>query len=673
MSVVAASSFDLVPTGLPFGSIRWGAHLCHFYRTPNDLEEIVAAFFAAGVANRERCLWVSAGARAFAGLPDGVAIVPDSVDVLECERAALRDGFTGLRVCSDAMCRGVMYGRRITALCSYALDLCERHEIMDVLRLFKSALMRKNGVWEHVGSTTAAALFDHPGPVEIVEEAEHLVLLQAITSAFSSAVSYDNLGAVVTAELAPAVGATRVGLVIDGELIALRGITTPDDIAGLGHAVDALDAQWTAHPGDALAWIGGTLVAVLPLVVANARIGTLLLGFERPSITPAQRALVDDGVRQLACAVERARSYERAVQEKQRAEHACAARDRFLSVLGHELRNPLSPILGATQLMRVRAPDDLVKERTAIERGVEQLTRLVDDLQDIAQIARGDVMLACEPLELGELVARALETTRSRVDARVKFAVDVPPRGLVVDVDPIRILQVLVKLFVDAATKDVEIAARETGDMIELVVRDQGAGFEPADIPQLFELFGGGDPASRGLGAGLAIARAIAALHGGTLDAASEGAGTGATLTLRLPRWRTERTTDEIEIPSVPGGRKILVVDDNEDAAWLLAEALRLLGHDVQVSYDGLSALDVARRWGPEIALLDIGLPGMNGYDLCRELATLPVQPYCIAVSGYGQPKDRAMAKEAGFEAHFVKPVDLRDVQAAIEALSVSN
>jgi signal transduction histidine kinase len=691
MNVLVAGTIDLVPTGLPFGSVRWGANLCHFYKTASDLEEIVAAFFTAGIANRERCVWLTplttARARiALASIPELDARIGDGqlsihepgIDVLEHERVALRDGFTGLRVCGDTAWAdgGEMHGRRLTTLCSYALDRCDPHEIM---QHHKSALMRRNGTWEHLGSATAAlALVES----EIVDAAamgsrEHFAMLQAITSALGTSVTFDDIGAVVTAELAPAVGATRVGLVIGGHLIALRGITTPEDAGALGQGIDELDGQWTARPGPDVAWVGGSLVAVLPLAFANARAGTLLLGFDRPSITPAQRALVDGVVRELALCVERTRIYELGLQDRLRAERACATRDQFLSLLGHELRNPLSPILSAAQLMRLRAPEQLVKERSTIERSVQQMIRLVDDLQDVMQIARGGVTLAREPLELGELVTRALATVRPVLDERVQFAVAVAQRGLLVDVDPCRIIQVLVKLILNAATSTtaqdcIEISARVHGDVIELVVRDHGAGIEAERIPHLFDLFGG-DRRAGGLGVGLAITHAIVELHGGTITAASDGEGTGSTFTVHLPRWQVERTTDEVAIPVVPGGRKILVVDDNEDAAWLLAEALRLLGHDVQVSYDGLSALELARSYSPEIALLDIGLPGMNGFELCRALGNLPVQPYCIAVSGYGQPKDRAMAREAGFEAHFVKPVDLRDVQAAIDALTPSN
>jgi len=554
---------------------------------------------------------------------------------------------------------------------------------MDVLRNHKSALMRRNGNWEHIGSATAAlALEPSISTDAAVGSREHLVVLQAITSALGEAVTFDNIGSVVTSELAPAVGAARIAFVIGGQLIALRGVTTPENTSSVAQLLDHMPAQWSVRGAQPLevAWIGGALAAVLPLVFANERIGTLFLGFDQPALSLSLRALVEDLVRQLLLSVERTRIYEQAMLDRVRAERASEAKDQFLAMLGHELRNPLSPILSATQLMRLRAPDQLVKERTTIERSVTHMIRLVDDLLDVSQISRGEIALAREPTALATLVERALTAARGVIDG-AQYAVAVP-QHLIVDVDPDRMHQVLVNLIVNAAkyTNDqdnVEIAARAHGELVEIVVRDHGSGIDPALLPYVFDLFvqgrQGTDRAKGGLGVGLPIARSIVELHGGTIAAASDGEGTGSTFTINLPRWQIERNTDRIEVPAAPAGRRLLVVDDNEDAAWLLAEALRLLGHDVRVAYEGLSALEIAREWSPEIALLDIGLPGMNGFELCQELGKLPSPPYCIAVSGYGQPKDRALAREAGFEAHFVKPVDLRDVQTAIDAFGTGN
>ena len=735
MTAAAARTPDLIPTGLPCGAVRWGTHLCHFYRTAADLEEIAVAFFEAGIGNNEKCVWITnallpveaartalvrrvpdldartqAGQVAIIEHEDWLARTGNQASErhaserriehwLERERIALAAGFAGLRISGDsdwtdlegwrslalheARLRRATRSHRISALCSYPLERCGTEQIIDILRNHKSALLKRNGVWEHVESAAVvAALAEMPVPKEI-DAHEHLVVLQRITSALGDAVTFDDIGAVVTCELGPAIGASRVGLVIGGQLIALRGMTTPEDTTAVGSVLEHVPAQWSARSqlSPELGWIGGALVAVVPLVFANDRIGTLVLGFDQPNLSRAERSLVDDLVRQLSLSVERTRVYEQATQDRLRAERAMSSRDQFLAMLGHELRNPLSPILSATQLMRLRAPDQLVKERTTIERSANHVLRLIDELLDIAQFARGEIALAREPVELAELVERALDATRNVIDKRLRFAVAVP-RGLIVDADVPRMQQVLVNIIINAAmyTDDedgVEINARATGEHVELVIRDHGKGIDPTLLPHVFDLFvqgkQGPDRAKGGLGVGLPIARAIVELHGGTISAASEGEGTGSTFTIRLPRWQTVRNTDQIAVPVALGGRRIIVVDDNEDAAWLLAEALRMLGHDVRIAHEAVTALEIAGEWSPEVALLDIGLPGMNGYDLCRELCNMQSPPCCIAISGYGQPKDRALAREAGFEAHFVKPVDLRDVQAAIDALSANN
>ncbi len=908
---------EVVPTGLPFGTVRRGAQLCHFYRTAEDLEEIVVPFFASGLANREKCMWIvhapltvqRARAALAARVPDldartraGQMVILDRADWLALtgtlaseqrieywiasEHAALGEGFTGLRITSDtawtdatgwrqlvrhdARMHRALHGRRITALCSYELDRCGPHEIIDVLHDHKSALLRRDGRWEHVGSATAALALAQPAasrhhsveffddefptgsvarrlvdalvaghaaiavathehlieiraaierridigealatgrlrlidaetvhdqlaaapdlaaacdaylgapvrevvrrfgrarvygelvdvccargrrdtavaverwwnrglpelPIEVhcgyrvasFDEAEsmtafrqvcdehghvfarsqigatdpdrlaaelqqvstilrneterraavreHLVVLQRITSALGEAVTFDNIGSVVTAELAPAVGAMRSGLVIAGELIALRGITTPEDAGAIAQILDHLPVQWStrAELGPELGWVAGTLVAVVPLVFAHDRIGTLVLGFDEAPLSVAQRALVDDLARQVAQSVERARMFEQAEKERVRAERANAAKDQFLAMLGHELRNPLSPILSATQLMRLRGPEQFVEERATIERGVTHMIRLVDALLDVSQIVQGDVVLAREPSELADIVDDALDIARSVVDEGIEFEVAVPA-DLVVDVDRQRMRQVVANLMINAAKhaggRPVEMHACARGESVELAVRDHGTGIDPVLLPYVFDLFVQGkqgvDRAKGGLGIGLAIARSLVDLHGGTIAVASDSQG--STFTITLPRWQAEHTTDQIA--ASPGGRRILVVDDNEDAAWLLGEALRMLGHEVRVAHDGRSALATTATWSPEIALLDIGLPGMDGFELCRELGQLASPPHCIAVSGYGQPRDREQAREAGFDAHFVKPVDLRDVQAAIEA-----
>ncbi len=508
----------------------------------------------------------------------------------------------------------------------------------------------------------------------------HLMILQRVTSALCESVTHADIGRVVT-ELARTLDATRIGLVIRGELITLHGVTTPEDPTAVGTALDAMPASWSsrANVPPELAWLGSRLTAVVPLTVSPARdrIGTLVLGFERGSDDSTERALLDDLARQIAIAADRACSFERAEREREGARVASAAKDHFMAVLGHELRNPLSPIVTATQLMRLRAPESLAKERTTIERSVGTLMKLIDDLLDVSRIERGELDLVRAPVELAELVTQAIELTSGMIQDRGhRVHVAVEP-GLVVDGDRQRLTQVITALLANAAkftrpAGSISITGRLVGETVELDVTDNGIGIPPDLRAHVFELFVQAPPSvvrsKGGLGIGLAIAHEVIAKHGGTISAESEGTDKGSQFTVRLPRWVSPASKLAPPAPEPEtSGQRILVVDDNEDAAWLLAEALRLAGHDVCVSHDGVSALELARTWNPQIAFLDVGLPGMDGYMLCQHLLELPTKPHVVAVTGYGQASDRARAREAGFDLHFVKPVSLRDVHNAID------
>ena len=509
---------------------------------------------------------------------------------------------------------------------------------------------------------------------------EHLVLLQRVTSAFSEAATYEDIGRVVCNDLALAVGATRCVLAIEGELISVRGVTTPDEPRSLAAVLDRLAPQWSTRPPAELTWLGGALLGVIPLDVGGERRGTLVLGFRASALTSTEKMLVDDLARQLCIAIDRAFTLELARRERHRAETANAAKDHFLAMLGHELRNPLSPILTATQLMRLRAPDVAVRERTTIERSVTHMMKLVDDLLDMAKLTHGKVQLVRTPSELCEVVSHALELSSSAIEERAhRVHVAVAP-GILVDVDRGRMAQVISKLIVNSAKYtrsggQIDIAAAEVGDGVELAVTDNGAGIPSNLLPHIFDLFvqapQGADRAKGGLGIGLALARSIVELHGGKIAAHSAGPGMGSRFTVTLARWQPHPARDkDSRMQAVGDGRRVLVVDDNEDAAWLLAEALRLAGHEVAVCHDGIEALELARRHQPEIAFLDIGLPGVDGYTLCSQLRELPAKPKIVAVTGYGQAADRDRARAAGFDMHFVKPVSLREVHQAIASFS---
>ena len=360
---------------------------------------------------------------------------------------------------------------------------------------------------------------------------------------------------------------------------------------------------------------------------------------------------------------------------RESAEDANRAKDEFLAMLGHELRNPLSPILTALQMMKLRGDEVHGKERAIIERQVKHLARLVDDLLDVSRITRGKVELHRDRVELGEIVAQAVEVASPLFEERVhRLSTDVAP-GLAVVGDEHRLTQVLSNLLTNAAKYTppggrIDVVARAEDGKAVIKVKDTGKGIPPDLLSRVFDLFVQGyrtpERSGGGLGLGLSIVRMLVAMHGGQVTAASEGAGKGSEFTVTLPL-----DTSAAELPVTagqaavvaarPGGdRRVLVVDDNRDAAELLAEALELEGYQTRVAFDGPSALRVAAEFRPELAFLDIGLPVMDGYDLARRLRALGQGPLVlVAVTGYGQPADRARSVEAGFDEHLVKPIGI--------------
>jgi signal transduction histidine kinase len=352
------------------------------------------------------------------------------------------------------------------------------------------------------------------------------------------------------------------------------------------------------------------------------------------------------------------------------AEAANRAKDQFLAILGHELRNPLAPIVSALQLMRMRDSNALANERLIIERQVRHLTRLVDDLLDVSRLAHGTFDLRVARCQAADIVARAVEMAEPLIQARQhRLEVDVPP-GLALDADGDRLAQAICNLLANAAKftpPGGRIAVRATREGGEILVRvsDNGAGIAPEVRERLFEPFAQGpqsfDRAQGGLGLGLAIVKNLAALHGGGVEAHSEGAG--AEFVMRLPAAPIDAPVGQSEAtPSQAtrgGAVRVLVVDDNADAADTLARVLRLCGLVVRVAHDGAEALSIAQHFNPEVALLDLGLPRMDGCELAERLRALPglARLRLGALTGYGQESDRARTAAAGFAAHFVKPV----------------
>ena len=376
---------------------------------------------------------------------------------------------------------------------------------------------------------------------------------------------------------------------------------------------------------------------------------------------------------------------------RREAESANRAKDEFMAILGHELRNPLAPILTAVNLMRLRGAATLERERSVIERQAQHLVRLVDDLLDVSRITTGKVELKKERVELGEVIAKGLEMASPMLEQRKhRLTVDVPSRGLVVDGDPGRLAQVFSNLLTNAAKYTepggaVTVCAAREDARIVVRVRDSGIGISPEMLPRIFELFAQErqalDRAHGGLGLGLSIVKSLVTMHGGHVEATSEGHGHGSEFVIVLPAVDAAAGDTAAISPArsrpdkVPAIRpRVLIVDDNADAADLLAEFLDLLGYTTRTAHDGPSALEIAAKFKPEVALLDIGLPAMDGYELARLLRRRPdlSRVGLVAISGYGQESDRRATEDSGFDAHLVKPVDMERLRSLMQQMTSS-
>lgn len=363
-------------------------------------------------------------------------------------------------------------------------------------------------------------------------------------------------------------------------------------------------------------------------------------------------------------------------------------KDEFLAMLSHELRNPLSPILNAVHLLRLQGNEGSIQQeaRSVIERQVGQLTRLVDDLMEVSRITTGRVRLDQNRLDVRSVVERALESARPLIDRRRHdLTASLPPQPIWVHADSTRLEQVVVNLLNNAAKYTdkggrISLTVRQEDDEMVLRVRDTGVGIAPELLPHVFDLFTQADRSldrsQGGLGIGLSLVQNLVGMHRGTVDVQSAGLGQGSEFTVRLPVLLSPASPP----PAVPtqsveqtaGGWRVLVVDDNEDSAETLAKLLKRSGHDVRTAYTGPTALDVAASHLSNVVLLDIGLPGINGYDVARRLRHLPQmrEVKIIAMTGYGQDSDRQLAREAGFDSHLTKPVDFMKVQELLGELA---
>lgn len=388
----------------------------------------------------------------------------------------------------------------------------------------------------------------------------------------------------------------------------------------------------------------------------------------------------------------RKRAFYMVMQDLSQRRHAETLADtalrmhEFIAMLAHELRNPLAPIRNAVALMARRKVEDPLVEamRQTIDRQSQNLTRIVDELLDVNRVARGQFVIEKQPVDLRDIIARAVETSRPLIDSHGHtLRVDVGNQPIECFGDPMRLVQVVVNILNNAAkyTPDggeIWLSTEASGSRVEVRVRDSGRGIDRDAIDRVFDLFMQVDPNSGsalgGLGVGLALVRRIVELHGGSVHAASDGVGKGSEFIVRLPRVTTPAEADR-DVPVVsakPGAvpLRVLVIDDNVDATNSLCLLLQSLGHDCRAAYDGPSGIAQAQEFNPDVVLLDLGMPVMSGYDVARALRASAPRLALVAVTGWGDEVAQRKVREAGFDHHLVKPVSEAALIAQLESIA---
>jgi signal transduction histidine kinase/CheY-like chemotaxis protein len=434
---------------------------------------------------------------------------------------------------------------------------------------------------------------------------------------------------------------------------------------------------WAAQRGEIAGWYDKEFRVALITLANIVLLSGLVLLYTRRSAR-----LHDAQLR----ALEALRAIE--VRQREEANESNRRKDEFLATLGHELRNPLAPISAASQVLQRHAGDDplLRKMSGILDRQARHMTRLIDDLLDASRITMGRIELQKKRTLVAAVIESAIETVRPGIEAAGHaLTVTLPAGPVEIEVDATRMSQVILNLVQNAVKftppgGEIRVSAEANQDIVVILVRDSGIGLDQdatQDIFGMFEQAKHGNERSDGLGIGLALAKALVEQHGGRIGARSEGIGKGSEFRVTLPRpapWEggAEHVAAEEAGPGPATGhrpRRVLLVDDNQDAVEALAIYLRLKGHDARTVYDGPAALALAGRFDADVAVLDIGLPGMSGYELARRMRSeWPVKPLTIlALTGWSQPEDKRRAQEAGFDYHFSKPIEL---PALLEVLS---
>jgi len=535
---------------------------------------------------------------------------------------------------------------------------------------------------QNIPAGSVAAVFDHTGRRVARSLSSPSVYASPSLEVLLNRGDSQGVGRTVTLEgVESYTGYTRLP---DSRWVVAVGISVAEANVGLNAALRAVAMGLTASLALAivLAWV---LSRRILEPIKTLKDAAAALGHGAPlQLPPLDIEELDEVALALtAAAADRDRAAARVQDALRTAEEANRSKDQFLAILGHELRNPLAPIATAVQLMALKGDDKTVPERRIVERQLFHVTRLVDDLLDVSRITSGRLAIRREPVRLAHVLTQVADSVRPSLDGRslsLKLAPEM--ENAWVGGDEVRLVQIFSNLLVNAVKftpaggsirVDAVVADREA----QVDVEDTGIGLTPAELERIFDLFyqapQGSDRARGGLGLGLRIVKSLVEMHGGTVHAASAGAGHGSCFAVRLPLCEPPAASEHIApAAAVPGAGKILVVDDNEDAADTCATFLEIHGNIVRAAYTPEAALDILREFTPDVAILDIGLPGMSGYALARRMKAPPLcyRGHLVALTGYGQASDRAASEAAGFDAHLTKPVNPTDLLQLVSSLS---
>ena len=689
-------------TGAP-----WGTHFCQFYQTAQDLLDILVPYFKAGLENNEFCLWVTGPPPAGAGPKPLCATTwrtsisisaaaswnlyrtpngsfrrtrsprrPSSACWVEKVQQAQSRGFDGLRLSQNLVDREktdwqdlltheqafnqVVGQHPILALCTYALDQCSTRQVLDAMRSHQFALHKSEGRWQILENDQLRRMRE--ALVRVKQDWE-----RTFDSLPDLIAILDTDHRIVRANRAMALrlGVTPEQCIGRKCFECVHGTSRPPESCPHTHSLQ--DGRPHCAEVNEFRLDGDFLVSTTPLLD------------EQGQIVGAVHVARD--------ITQRKRAEERLQKSEEALRQADRQKDEFLAMLAHELRNPMAPIRNAVEILRLLGPKEpaLVEAQDIVDRQLSHLVRLVDDLLDVSRITRGKVQLKREPIKVAAVIASAIESSRPLLNSRGhRLEVDLPAEPLRVHGDLTRLAQAVGNLLNNAAkyTENggrVRLTVQQEGTEVAVRVQDTGVGIAAEMLPRLFDLFTQADQtidrAQGGLGIGLALVRRLVEMHGGRVLAFSPGLGQGSEFVLFLPLLSDAPASKTPEPPgktSPSGARlRILVVDDNVDAAETMAILLRLLGHEVTTVHDGYAALEAAASMEPQVVLLDIGLPGLDGYEVCRRLRRDRLkQSVIVAMTGYGQDDDRQRSQKAGFDAHLVKPVDPEELQPLLTNLT---